>query len=115
MAPLSFTFLALLVAAIAVVVVAAVPSKQPAFSWEKTKYVYAFGDSYTFVQGTEGHANFRWARIQPGIQQDPTSLLQLHRRRVSLFVHAPAASPERTNLDTDSLTRQRRRLTTKYI
>ncbi|KAH9889870.1 hypothetical protein C8Q73DRAFT_142326 [Cubamyces lactineus] len=29
-----------------------------AFNWERTKYVYAFGDSYTFVQGTHGLANF---------------------------------------------------------
>ncbi|KAI0350372.1 hypothetical protein OH77DRAFT_1431110 [Trametes cingulata] len=28
------------------------------FNWDRTKYVYAFGDSYTFVQGTKGHANF---------------------------------------------------------
>lgn len=33
---------------------------KPKFSWEKTKYVYAFGDSYTFVQGTKGRANFRY-------------------------------------------------------
>ncbi|KAK7681543.1 hypothetical protein QCA50_015275 [Cerrena zonata] len=31
---------------------------KPKFNWAKTKYVYAFGDSYTFVQGTKGHANF---------------------------------------------------------
>lgn len=29
------------------------------FDWDAVKYVYAFGDSYTFVQGTAGHANFR--------------------------------------------------------
>jgi len=28
------------------------------FSWRNVEFVYAFGDSYTFVQGTEGHANF---------------------------------------------------------
>ncbi|KAG7440876.1 uncharacterized protein BT62DRAFT_909739 [Guyanagaster necrorhizus] len=26
--------------------------------WDAIKYVYAFGDSYTFVQGTAGHANY---------------------------------------------------------
>ena len=36
---------------------------KPKFSWEKTKYVYAFGDSYTFVQGTKGRANFRYIRF----------------------------------------------------
>ncbi|EJC97812.1 uncharacterized protein FOMMEDRAFT_97508 [Fomitiporia mediterranea MF3/22] len=28
------------------------------FDWDAIKYVYAFGDSYTFVQGTHGLANF---------------------------------------------------------
>ncbi|KAJ8691763.1 hypothetical protein PTI98_011298 [Pleurotus ostreatus] len=28
------------------------------FDWDAIRYVYAFGDSYTFVQGTQGHANF---------------------------------------------------------
>ncbi|KAF9077718.1 hypothetical protein BDP27DRAFT_1499370 [Rhodocollybia butyracea] len=28
------------------------------FNWDSTKYVYAFGDSYTFVQGTLGNPNF---------------------------------------------------------
>ncbi|KAF7365144.1 Carbohydrate esterase family 16 protein [Mycena venus] len=28
------------------------------FDWNNIRYMYAFGDSYTFVQGTEGHANF---------------------------------------------------------
>ncbi|KAJ7600727.1 hypothetical protein C8J56DRAFT_911128 [Mycena floridula] len=30
----------------------------PKFNWDSTKYVYAFGDSYTFVQGTAGFPNF---------------------------------------------------------
>ncbi|KAF9046391.1 hypothetical protein BJ165DRAFT_1403852 [Panaeolus papilionaceus] len=29
-----------------------------AFHWDNVKYVYAFGDSYSFVQGTLGYANF---------------------------------------------------------
>ena len=29
------------------------------FDWWKTKYVYPFRDSYTFVQGTEGLVDFR--------------------------------------------------------
>ncbi|KAF8895326.1 hypothetical protein BD779DRAFT_1668620 [Infundibulicybe gibba] len=36
---------------------AAAPSKVP-FHWDSIKYVYAFGDSYSFVQGTNGFANF---------------------------------------------------------
>ena len=31
------------------------------FAWDEIQYVYAFGDSYTYVQGTEGLANFRYA------------------------------------------------------
>ena len=53
-------FLALLCAlGFALAAVAAPTSKGHKFDWSKTKYVYAFGDSYTFVQGTEGLANFR--------------------------------------------------------
>ncbi|KAI1793243.1 hypothetical protein LXA43DRAFT_1001538 [Ganoderma leucocontextum] len=33
-------------------------STKAKFNWARTKYFYAFGDSYTFVQGTRGHANF---------------------------------------------------------
>lgn len=42
------------------------------FSWDNINYVYAFGDSYSFVQGTKGHANFRcvcvcvWERERNG-------------------------------------------------
>lgn len=32
---------------------------QSKFKWDAIKYVYAFGDSYSFVQGTRGFANFR--------------------------------------------------------
>ncbi|ETS78649.1 hypothetical protein PFICI_08502 [Pestalotiopsis fici W106-1] len=28
------------------------------FNWEKTKYLIAFGDSYTFIQGTNGYPGF---------------------------------------------------------
>ncbi|KAI0399565.1 hypothetical protein F4802DRAFT_612077 [Xylaria palmicola] len=31
---------------------------RPHFDWDDTKYVIAFGDSYTFVQGTAGYPNF---------------------------------------------------------
>ncbi|KAL0573786.1 hypothetical protein V5O48_008173 [Marasmius crinis-equi] len=33
--------------------------KAQAFDFASVKYVYAFGDSYSFVQGIAGHANFR--------------------------------------------------------
>ncbi|KAF5315102.1 hypothetical protein D9619_007370 [Psilocybe cf. subviscida] len=38
-----------------------VEDTRPSFNWDRIKYVHAFGDSYSFVQGTEGHANFRQA------------------------------------------------------
>ena len=31
----------------------------PKFDWKRTKYMYAFGDSYTFVGGTKGYPKFR--------------------------------------------------------
>lgn len=34
---------------------------KPAFNWNATEYVYAFGDSYTFIEGTAGHADHRYA------------------------------------------------------
>ncbi|KFY53447.1 hypothetical protein V496_07602 [Pseudogymnoascus sp. VKM F-4515 (FW-2607)] len=33
-------------------------SKRAHFDWDKTDFVLAFGDSYTFVQGTEGHQGY---------------------------------------------------------
>lgn len=39
---------------------ASADSHEPQFNWGSIKYFYAFGDSYTFVQGTQGHANFRY-------------------------------------------------------
>lgn len=32
---------------------------KPKFNWDEIKFVHAFGDSYSFVQGTDGNANFR--------------------------------------------------------
>ncbi|GLB38396.1 putative carbohydrate esterase family 16 protein [Lyophyllum shimeji] len=34
------------------------PKTAAAFDWNRVKYVYAFGDSYSFVQGTRGYPNF---------------------------------------------------------
>jgi hypothetical protein len=36
----------------------ATPSRTSRFQWKETSHVYAFGDSYTFVQGTRGRANY---------------------------------------------------------
>jgi hypothetical protein len=64
------------------------------FNWTVTKYVYAFGDSYTFVQGTRGLANFRWVffltKTKLGVATNlnwdfvvllamPSTLLSLHK------------------------------------
>lgn len=38
-----------------------VSSHPTAFDWDTVEVVYAFGDSYSFVQGRRGHANFRYA------------------------------------------------------
>ncbi|KAH8114740.1 hypothetical protein DFH11DRAFT_1508678 [Phellopilus nigrolimitatus] len=35
-----------------------ISNSDSSFSWDKTNYVYAFGDSYSFVQGTRGLGNF---------------------------------------------------------
>ncbi|KAL5524356.1 hypothetical protein ACEPAF_9496 [Sanghuangporus sanghuang] len=35
-----------------------ISSSSLGFSWDNIRHVYAFGDSYTFVQGTHGLANF---------------------------------------------------------
>ena len=32
------------------------------FSWAEAKYLVAFGDSYTYVQGTHGRQNFSFVR-----------------------------------------------------
>ncbi|KAJ7459922.1 hypothetical protein FB451DRAFT_566180 [Mycena latifolia] len=42
----------------ALLTVAAAARPSAAFDWDSIRYMYAFGDSYTFVQGTAGHANF---------------------------------------------------------
>ena len=33
------------------------------FDWTTVKYVYAFGDSYSFVGGTEGFPDFRFVAL----------------------------------------------------
>ncbi|KAJ3811872.1 hypothetical protein F5876DRAFT_88058 [Lentinula aff. lateritia] len=38
--------------------VAATAATSSGVNWNSTRFVYAFGDSYTFVQGTSGYPNF---------------------------------------------------------
>ena len=64
----SFTFsqlrvLSCLAATTLSVALAAPVNLRPKFNWDKTKYVYAFGDSYTFVGGTYGYPKFRCALL----------------------------------------------------
>jgi len=35
-----------------------VKGPRPRFDWDRIKFLHAFGDSYSFVQGTQGFANF---------------------------------------------------------
>ncbi|KII86761.1 carbohydrate esterase family 16 protein [Plicaturopsis crispa FD-325 SS-3] len=46
------------------------------FSWDTTKYVYAFGDSYSFVQGTAGLANFSFIGDAFHLGFTPAQLLE---------------------------------------
>ncbi|KAJ7069749.1 putative lysophospholipase [Mycena amicta] len=50
---------------------------QDVFNWDSIKYMYAFGDSYTFVQGTNGVANFSFIGDSSGYttQQALTSTI----------------------------------------
>ncbi|KAJ3557816.1 hypothetical protein NM688_g1269 [Phlebia brevispora] len=45
------------------------------FNWNDTQYVYAFGDSYTFVQGTAGYPNFSFIGDALKLSFTPTALL----------------------------------------
>ncbi|KAF2796025.1 carbohydrate esterase family 16 protein [Melanomma pulvis-pyrius CBS 109.77] len=35
-----------------------IPANKPHFDWDDTQYLIAFGDSYTFVQGSAGYPNY---------------------------------------------------------
>ncbi|KAF7798409.1 hypothetical protein EIP86_009630 [Pleurotus ostreatoroseus] len=48
---------------------------RPKFNWKETQYVYAFGDSYTFVQGTAGLANFSFIGDAFNLSFTPEDLL----------------------------------------
>ncbi|KAK4561754.1 hypothetical protein LTR86_004433 [Recurvomyces mirabilis] len=49
--------------------------KPAAFSWADTKYLVAFGDSYTYVQGTHGHQNYSFIGDASNLAFTPTDLL----------------------------------------
>jgi hypothetical protein len=49
---------------------------KPLFNWDRIKYVHAFGDSYSFVQGTQGQANFSFIGSALDFAFTPQQLLQ---------------------------------------
>jgi len=49
---------------------------KPSFNWDRVKYVHAFGDSYSFVQGTLGQANFSFIGSALDFAFTPQQLLQ---------------------------------------
>jgi hypothetical protein len=46
------------------------------FNWNQTSHVYAFGDSYTFVQGTRGHANYSFIGDAFDLSFPPLEILE---------------------------------------
>ncbi|RPD53876.1 hypothetical protein L226DRAFT_548395 [Lentinus tigrinus ALCF2SS1-7] len=51
-------------------------SIKPRFNWNKIKYVYAFGDSYTFVGGTQGYPKFSFIGSAFNFSYTPQQLLE---------------------------------------
>ncbi|RAH74351.1 SGNH/GDSL hydrolase family protein [Aspergillus aculeatinus CBS 121060] len=50
-------------------------SQKKAFDWDSTKYLIAFGDSYTYVQGTHGHQNYSFIGDLQNFAYDAQTLL----------------------------------------
>ncbi|KIN05752.1 carbohydrate esterase family 16 protein [Oidiodendron maius Zn] len=53
----------------------AVPPSTPSFSWKNTNFLLAFGDSYTYVQGTAGLQNFSFIGDLQNFTYTPQQLL----------------------------------------
>lgn len=51
------------------------PQKRPKFDWNRIKFVHSFGDSYSFVQGTQGNANFSFIGDALDFSFTPSQLL----------------------------------------
>ncbi|KAF5525190.1 Acetylesterase [Colletotrichum aenigma] len=67
--------LAVLLGLASVTVLASPIALEAPFDWQKTGYVLAFGDSYTFVQGTEGYWGYSFIGSQLNISFTPEQLL----------------------------------------
>ncbi|KIJ64511.1 carbohydrate esterase family 16 protein [Hydnomerulius pinastri MD-312] len=63
------------VALLAALGVAASAAAGPSFDWNTIKYFYIFGDSYSFVQGTEGYANYSFIGDAFNLGFTPSQLL----------------------------------------
>ncbi|KAH7923816.1 putative lysophospholipase [Leucogyrophana mollusca] len=50
-------------------------SSGPKFEWDDINYLYVFGDSYSFVQGTEGYANYSFIGDAFNLAFTPAQLL----------------------------------------
>ncbi|KAK1622840.1 hypothetical protein BDP81DRAFT_440342 [Colletotrichum phormii] len=59
----------------AAVAIASPVAVETPFSWKKTEHVLTFGDSYTFVQGTEGRWTYSFIGSQLNISFTPEQLL----------------------------------------
>ncbi|KAL6234619.1 hypothetical protein BDW75DRAFT_160452 [Aspergillus navahoensis] len=51
------------------------PQSRHAFDWGSTRHLIAFGDSYTFIQGTHGHPNYSFIGDQLNYAYDARTLL----------------------------------------
>ncbi|KAF9893878.1 hypothetical protein FE257_010048 [Aspergillus nanangensis] len=52
-----------------------IPTRGNSFDWDSTRYLLAFGDSYTYVQGTHGYPNFSFIGDQLNFAYDAKTLL----------------------------------------
>ncbi|KAJ7288258.1 putative lysophospholipase [Mycena rebaudengoi] len=76
MATLSHFLVRILLCVLVVVSAEAFTAPRPSlFNWDSIRYMYAFGDSYTFVQGTAGHANFSFIGDALNLSFTPQQLL----------------------------------------
>lgn len=51
------------------------PHHKNRFSWDDTRHLIAFGDSYTYVQGTHGHQNYSFIGDALNLAYTPQELL----------------------------------------
>ncbi|KAJ6605660.1 hypothetical protein B0H10DRAFT_2229019 [Mycena sp. CBHHK59/15] len=76
---------------------AATAPRPNVFDWDSIRYMYAFGDSYTFVQGTVGHANFSFIGDALDLSFTPKQLLnnQIIPKNIEFLTGCMGGSPSR--------------------